>query len=553
MMQDRSKLDQLNAACPDWPVKFKEQYKANGYWQGDTFTDMFAEVCGRYGSKLALIDEHSSCSFRDLKTRSEQLANGFTRLGLSIGDTVVVQLLNRISFVETVLALIHIGVVPVLALPAHRQLEINEFCQFSNAKAYITADQHDGFDYRNLGHLLQARCSNLSHVVIDGQPLSDQVALEALFETQTSVLPIGPRSDDVAVFQISGGTTGIPKLIPRRHQEYLFNMRCAAQASGMNKDTVYLCALPVAHNFSFACPGIFGTLLSGGTVVFAPTADAATCGDLIAKHGVTITSVVPPIAIIWADQADPALFASLQVLQVGGAKLPVKTAYAIGPKLGVKLQQVFGMAEGLICYTDLDGTDQHICETQGVPMCEADEVRVVDEDGYCLANGSVGLIQTRGPYTMRGYYNAPDKNAVALTDDGYYVSGDLVIQQPDGTICVVGREKEQINRGGEKLSGEEIENLLIAHPTVKDAAVVGLPDDILGERICAFVIASDDKIKPLQLRRFLLEQGVAAFKMPDEFRPIAAFPTTGVGKVSKAQLRAELLKTANAMTTKESA
>jgi 2,3-dihydroxybenzoate-AMP ligase len=231
---------------------------------------------------------------------------------------------------------------------------------------------------------------------------------------------------------------------------------------------------------------------------------------------------------------------SLKVLQVGGAKLGSTVAARVGPVLGCRLQQVFGMAEGLVNYTRLDDPEELIVTTQGRPISPDDEVRVVDEDGLDVAPGETGQLLTRGPYTIRGYYKAEAHNARAFTPDGFYFTGDLVRMTPEGYLVVEGRAKDQINRGGDKVAAEEIENHLLAHPSVHNAAVVAIPDPFLGERTCAFIIPRDTPPPPAQLTAFLRSRGLAAYKIPDRIEFIDSFPQTGVGKVSKKELRGKL-------------
>ena len=527
--------DALQAECPDVPADLAETYRRAGYWQGETFGNALQALAHAHGDRPALTDDHGTCSFAGLAERVNGLARGLSMLGLTAGDIAVVQMPNRISFVETILAMAALGVVPVLALPAHRKLEIGQFCRFTRAKAYVAADVIDGFDYRDLAQELRWDMPHLAHVIIDGQPRPGQMSLGSL-RTDPGPLPHRAAPGDVAVFQISGGTTGVPKLIPRRHQEYLYNMRQCAAQSGLGPDSVFLCVLPIAHNFPLACPGIMGTLLSGGHAVLSQTVDAAENRALIRRHGVTFTALVPPLAMSWLDAAGEGP-TGLQLLQVGGARMAEQAALRVPEVLGCRLQQVYGMAEGLICFTPLDADHARVSRGECYPMSPGDEIRIVDPAGRPVDPGTPGLLQVRGPYTMRGYFRADDKNAEAFTDDGFYVPGDLVVGGADGSVTVVGRLKDQINRGGEKLSGEELENALIAHDAVIDAAVVGLPDPMLGERICAFVLTRAADLRPLALKRFLRARGVAAFKLPDEIRFPQAFPETGVGKVNKVMLR----------------
>jgi len=157
-----------------------------------------------------------------------------------------------------------------------------------------------------------------------------------------------------------------------------------------------------------------------------------------------------------------------------------------------------------------------------------------------VAPGSLGQLLTRGPYTLRAYYRADEHNAKAFTADGFYLTGDLVRATPTGHLVVDGRVKDTINRGGEKVSAEEVENHLIAHPAVHDVALVAMPDDLLGERTCAYVLPRGGPPTLAELKAFLRERGVADFKLPDRLEVVAEFPYTAVGKVSKKELTARL-------------
>lgn len=323
-------------------------------------------------------------------------------------------------------------------------------------------------------------------------------------------------------------------------------MRASAEICRCDADTVYLVVLPVAHNFPMSSPGILGVLHAGGRIVLAPRPNPSTVFPIVAAEAVTFTAVVPPLAAVWVQAAGRTThdLSSLQVLQVGGAKCNVELARRIGPALGVRLQQVFGMAEGLVNYTRLDDPDELVLTTQGRPISPADEIRVVDPEDpaeHDVAPGEIGLLLTRGPYTIRGYYNAAEHNATAFDAAGFYRTGDLVRRTPDGYLVVTGRVKDQINRGGEKVAAEEIENHLLAHPAVLDAVVVALPDAYLGERSCAFVrLAEDRTATGAELRRFVRSRGVAAIAVPDRVRIVTDFPATGVGKTSRKDLRATI-------------
>ncbi|WP_081803608.1 (2,3-dihydroxybenzoyl)adenylate synthase [Halotalea alkalilenta] len=536
--------DDVSALCPDWPEEFVERYVAAGYWRGETFGGFLRERAADQGARIAVVDGETRLSYRELDARVDRCALGLYRLGIQKGDRVVLQLPNRAEFIIACFALFRLGALPVFSLPAHRRNELEHFCRFSGARALITVDRFEGFDHRALARETQAAVPTLEHLVICGDA-QELVAFDDLLATapEADELPAPPHSRELAFFQLSGGTTGLSKLIPRRHDDYIYSLRGSNELCGIDADSVYLVSLPIAHNFPMSSPGFLGVLYAGGQVVLAPRPSPDVCFPLIERERVTITALVPPLALIWLEAASRGVeqLASLEVLQVGGAKLVSEAARRVRPTLGCTLQQVFGMAEGLVNYTRLDDPEELIIHTQGRPISPLDEVRIVDDQDRDLPPGQAGHLITRGPYTIRGYFNAPEVNAASFTADGFYRTGDIAVRTEQGDLIVEGREKDQINRGGEKIAMDEVENVLLAHPGVHDVAVVGMPDDYLGERSCAFVVARDGQaLNKRDLARFVRER-LAAYKVPDRFEFIDAFPQSGVGKVSRKVLR-ELLK-----------
>uniref|UniRef100_UPI000A870FC2 AMP-binding enzyme n=1 Tax=Streptomyces acidiscabies TaxID=42234 RepID=UPI000A870FC2 len=179
-------------------------------------------------------------------------------------------------------------------------------------------------------------------------------------------------------------------------------------------------------------------------------------------------------------------------------------------------------------------------QTQGRPASPGDEIRVVDEDGAEVAAGEVGELLTRGPYTVAGYYAAPEADARAFTGDGFYRTGDLARVHPSGGLVVGGRIGDVINRGGEKISAGEVESLLGEHPLLRAVAAVAMPHTVWGQTVCVFAVPLDPEKQPtlLGLRRFLTERGIATFKLPEELRIVDALPMIGVGKINRVALRA---------------
>lgn len=523
-----------------WPAERAQRYRQAGYWRGETLPGFLRERAERYADDVAVVAGDVRLTYAQLWHEAGRIGAGLLARGLQPGDRVLLQLGNTASFISVACGLFRAGLIPVYALPAHRITELVHFAEKAEVSAYVTAALHEGFDHRELARALQAEVPGLHQVVIDGEA-AEFAALDTL-QGDRSMLPPDPDPQSVAFLQISGGSTGLSKLIPRTHDDYIYSFRASNELCGIDRDSVYLVALPAAHNFPMSSPGFLGALYAGARVVMSPGPGPDAAFPLIAREKVTCCGLVPPLALLWAQAAASRSedLSSLEVLQVGGAKLVPEAARRVVDGLGCTLQQVFGMAEGLVNYTRLDDPLALVVACQGRPISPDDEVRVVDDHDQPVAEGEIGHLITRGPYTINGYHNDPVANARAFTDDGFYRTGDRVQQLPGGYLVVQGRAGDHINRAGEKISAEEIEDHLLAHPAVFDAAVVSIPDEYLGERSCAFVIAHGEPIKAPALKAWMRTRGLAAFKVPDQVLFVDSFDTTAVGKISRRELRAQL-------------
>ncbi|MEE3850351.1 AMP-binding protein [Gordonia sp. LSe1-13] len=518
-----------------WPPEYADRYRALGLWTGETFDDILRRRAAdsAVGSRVAVVDIHRKLTYAELDERVDRLAAGLHGLGLQPDDRVLLQIPNRVAYVETVFALFRARLVPVFGLPAHREAELVGIARSAGAVAIVSPATHDGFDHRALAETVAAQVESV-------RTLIDVDDLESLFAE-----PIdhgSADSSDLAFLQLSGGSTGIPKLIPRTHDDYLYSVRRSNEVCAVTDQTVYLATLPVAHNFPMSSPGILGAMYAGGTVVLTESPTPSVAWQLVERERVTMTGLVPPLARLWTETAERGAefdISSLETVQVGGARCPDELAARIGPALGVRLQQVFGMAEGLVCYTRLDDPLDEVCTTQGAPMSDQDQLRLVDENGDPVTSGP-GFLETQGPYTIRGYWQGAGADSFA--PDGWYRTGDVVEFSDRGNLVVRGRGGDRVNRGGEKVSAEQLEEQLLTHPGVRDAIVVAVADAYLGERTCAYVIPADPEDPPnlAGIRRFVRAGGLAEWKLPDTVKVIEEFPETGVGKVSRKKLRALL-------------
>ncbi|CAI1795498.1 (2,3-dihydroxybenzoyl)adenylate synthase [Serratia plymuthica] len=523
-----------------WPEALARRYRERGYWTDRPLTDIIARQAKN--DAVALIDPQRSLSYRRLNQLSDRLAAALQRRGLHSGDTALVQLGNVVEFYVAFFALLKIGVVPVNALFSHQRNELKAYAAQIKPALLIADRQHGLFGNDEFLTAFRAENPSLRVVGLRSQAEGEQSLAAWLEEDAEDFIATPTPADQVAFFQLSGGSTGTPKLIPRTHNDYYYSIRRSVEICHFDAHTRYLCALPVAHNYPMSSPGVLGVFYGAGLVVFASDPDAGQCFRLIEQHQINVTALVPPAVTLWLQAIEEwggQPLASLKLLQVGGAKLSETLAARIPAEIGCQLQQVFGMAEGLVNYTRLDDDDRHILTTQGCPMSPDDELWVADDEGNPLPVGQTGRLMTRGPYTFRGYYQSPEHNAAAFDKDGFYCSGDLISLTEEGYVKVEGRQKDQINRGGEKIAAEEIENLLLRHPEVINAALVSMPDELMGEKSCAFIIAAS-ALKPVVLRRHLRAEGVAEFKLPDRFIQVDTLPLTPVGKVDKKRLRQRL-------------
>lgn len=516
-----------------WPDEFARRYREKGYWQDLPLTEILTRHAD--SDALAIIDGERRITYRQFQQAVNNLASALQAQGIQRGETALVQLGNVAEFYITFFALLQVGVAPVNALFSHQRSELNAYASQIEPALLIADRAHGLFAGDDFLNTFVDQHRSVRVVLLRGEGLETAIARPA-----DNFIPSPTPADEVAFFQLSGGSTGTPKLIPRTHNDYYYSIRRSNEICGITADTRYLNALPAAHNFAMSSPGSLGIFMAGGCVVLANDPSATLCFPLIKQHQITVTSLVPPAVSLWlqaiAEGAGNAQLASLQLLQVGGARLSATLAARIPAEMGCQLQQVFGMAEGLVNYTALDDAPERIMNTQGRPMCPDDEVWVADEHGNPLPRGEVGRLMTRGPYTFRGYYKSPEHNASAFDADGFYCSGDLIAIDEQGYITVQGREKDQINRGGEKIAAEEVENLLLRHEAVIHAALVSMEDSLLGEKSCAYLVVKQP-LRAVEVRRFLREQGVAEFKLPDRVECLEALPLTPVGKVDKKQLR----------------
>jgi mycobactin salicyl-AMP ligase len=527
---------QLEGFVP-FPPDRAAYYRAAGYWTDRTVDSMLSDAAQNWSTHVAVVDADGPqrLTFAQLDERADRGAAGLAELGIAAGDRVLLQLPNGCEFAVALFALLRVGAIPVMCLTGHRSAELGHFAAVSEATALLIPDSASGFDYHPMAQELSRDHPRLRHVIVDGDPGPFTSWSQVCAASAEGPGPHNPDPESPALLLVSGGTTGTPKLIPRTHNDYVYNATASAELCKLTGDDVYMAALPAAHNFPLACPGLLGAIAVGAPTVFLSNPSPESAFGAIARHGVTVTALVPALANLWAQATEwePEAPTSLRLLQVGGAKLEANDAQRVRETLTPGLQQVFGMAEGLLNYTRLGDPPNVVDHTQGRPLCVDDELRIVDDAGQPAAFGTEGELLVRGPYTFNGYFRAEGANARCFDAEGFYRSGDLVRQHPDGNLEVTGRVKDVIHRGGETIPAADLEEHLRTHPAISSAAAVALPDPYLGEKICAAVVFSGSPVTLTELNAYLDQRGVARHARPDVLSAMASLPTTPVGKIDK--------------------
>jgi len=528
-----------------FPPEFAKRYREKGYWRDKSLAEEFAPIFKQYAGRTAFIDGDSPFTYAEVDRVSGRLALNLLDAGLAPLDRVVVQLPNVIEFVFLYFALQKIGCIPIAALATHRYLEVSQFAKLSGASACVTPNRYGDFDFTEMVGRVRKEVPSVKLGIVFGDTPEGFISLADLISrpARTPAEELGKlRIDpgDPAIFQLSGGTTGVPKLIPRTHNDYAYNSKIAAEVCEVTGDSVLLLALPIAHNLPLACPGLQGYMFSGAKVVLSASTRPEDLFGLIQRHRVTHLKVVPALLIRLIN--DPAIgkydLSSLRVIQSGGQRMQPEVRLRAKQLISsATVQENFGMSEGMLFFVRLDDPEDVRLETCGRPLSPDDEVKLVDDEGREVAPGEVGELTCRGPYTLRGYFGVPEYNARQFTPNGFYRSGDLMRLHPSGNYVVEGRKKDLINRGGEKISAEEIENLILSHPSVQNIACVPMPDPHLGEKMCACVILKKGCALTLkELIAFLMGKEIAKFKLPERLEVFPDFPVSTFGKVSKKAL-----------------
>jgi 2,3-dihydroxybenzoate-AMP ligase len=531
-----------------YPRATARRYREEGLWGTDPIATQFRRVAQLHPERDAVVALNGRLTYRELDQRTDQLAAGLAGCGLRPGAPVLFQVTNRLESVIAWYGVLKAGLIPVATLAAHRGHEIGEISRRVGAVAHLVEAGLRGFDLVGFAQVQQRDHPTLRHVLVIGDDPRGE-ALDALghdidpAEARALVEKIqaGIDADAVAVFQLSGGTTGVPKVIPRLHAEYWYNGAEYARSWGWTSDTRVAHLIPIIHNAGIVCAVHASHSVGACLVLSSPDLDEAL--PLMAREGAThVLLGHGHYRAVDHPDFDAATTALTQVV-LSGAKVPPALFDEL-ERRGLWSGQLFGMGEGLLVTTRPGAPRTARSTTVGTPLSPLDEVRVLAPDTETeVPPGEVGELCCAGPYTLRGYYDAEEHNARAFTSDGFYRTGDLaalVLIEGDQYLSIEGRIKDLINRGGEKINAEEVELLLLRHPRVTAAAAVAMPDPRLGERTCAYVVVNGPELTLTGVQQHFAEHDVAKFKWPERIEHLSEIPRTLVGKTDKKLLTARI-------------
>lgn len=527
-------------------VEEKERHCRSGAWIWSTLGDALRAAAAEAPEKIFIATGDAEWTFATLDRASESIAASLIDMGVVPGSRAIFQAGSVVELVSALFGCFKAGVVPVCTLPQYRELEIGQLIKLSGATAYfVQTDFSPNFDLMAFAGRMRLENPPLAKLVVlrgeaaDGEfSLAEMAARYPLGVARARTMVIDPQPGDVATFQLSGGSTGIPKIIPRMHAEYLGQAAAWNARHRLTGADTALWTLPMIHNAGMILM-LMPSLLQRRKLVMLPRFDLDEFLQAIERHRVTYTGSIGPVAPRVIEYRDVATrdLSSLRMF------FTLSRAEALEAHTGIPSQQMYGITEGMLMASLPDSPAALRHGTMGWPTGIGDEVRLLEPGtDREIGPGQVGELCFRGPHTLKAYFNNPDATRESATADGFFRSGDLVRRLvADGQEGYVfeGRLKDNINRGGEKFGAEEVEAIIVRHPDVNDAKVVAMPDPMLGERACAFVIVKEGSPAPTiaSLGAFLQKEGLAKFKLPERIEIVTEFPVTRVGKIDKQAMR----------------
>jgi len=526
-----------------------EKYNRLRWWRGITFGDLLDKAADLYPNKEALVDNTSRFTYSQLREKANRLAISFMELGIKPQERVILQLPNWSEYVCAYFAIQKIGAIAIPSIARHAQTEIAHLGYITGATTWVVPEKFRKTDYLPIIDYVVKTNPDLRRVILVRSKDNRRfLNLEKLIErgdlSEANLQKLADRRPDpmeVAHLAPTGGTTGIPKVAPRTHNDYICRTEYLARAWELCSSDRCLAVIPIGHDACFSilvCPTIF----SCGKVVMLDSTEPADILETIQKEQITIVAGVPPLYRMLVDFEDLKRYdvSSLQRIYCGGQATPAELVKDVIERLGCKFINAYGGTEGMSTMTRLDYDPAIIHTTVGKPTCPYSTYKVIDGKEKELPPNTVGELAVKGPDVFSGYFNSLEENEKTFTEDGFFRSGDQARIDESGNVTITGRLKDIVKRGGENISPVEIEGLIITHPGVEAVAVVGMPDKDMGERVCAYVQPKPGvKLNFEEIISFLKGKGASVLQLPERIEFIASMPLINV-KIDKEVLREDI-------------
>jgi fatty-acyl-CoA synthase len=521
--------------------------------QGSILTagDVLERAARLWPNREALVVEDIRLTYTQLNQMSNRLANGLAHLGIAQGDKVAVMLPNWPEFVGAYYALAKMGAVIVPMNTRFRRREVEHIVSQTEASALIIADSFLDFDYVDLLAELWPHLPSLSHVIVKGEKLApnmlafDDVTARGDGRAPGEIDPtLSLTADDVLAICYTSGTTGQAKGAILSHEVPFLSASTYNEVMGVTEEDTILITLAVSQIPVFGA-FVLASALGGMRAVLLPRFKPDAALKLVEKEKVTYLIGVPTMWVQELAQLDVADYdlSSLRVGFAAGAPCPPEVVQAVQSRMGCTLHIAYGMTETSGYGTMVRSEDslEKRAHTTGRALPDI-ELKIVDEERNPVPVGQRGEVALRGRALMKGYYKQPEANAQAMDADGWFYTGDLGIVDEEGFLQIVGRRTDMILRGGYNVYAAEVESCLLSHPDVSNAAVIGLPDPVLGETVHAFVIPGAGASLTVQALVTYCRQEMASYKVPDQIMFVSELPLSSLGKVQKFVLKEKMLR-----------
>jgi fatty-acyl-CoA synthase len=540
-----------------------------------TLGELLRDVARRLPAKEAVVysvypelglDVRWTYSVLDRKV--DDVARGLLAMGIEKGDKIAVWSSNVPEWILLMFATARIGAVLVTVNTNSTPRELEYVLKQSDSQALFLMPKYRAMDYverfetvvpdlhaQRPGRLEIPHLPELRGAVIMNSPgrtrsgywlFEDIVAMgQEIPEAELTRVAAEVSTTDPVMIQYTSGTTGFPKGAMLSHRGILNNPRIWCLVLGLSETSVYVNTMPFFHTGGCVL-GIIGPVSVGATVVPLIEFDPKKVLEAIHKERATFGVSVPTMLLGYLGHPERQHYdlSSLEVFVSGGTNVPLEMSRRVKNELGANVLVVYGLTEAspVITQALLDDPPEYQFGTVGRPIPHV-EVKLIEPGGAeTVAIGEVGEICARGFGTMLGYYKMPDKTRESIDDDGWLHTGDLGVMNAEGYINIVGRTKDMIIRGGENIYPREIEELLMRHPKIEDAYVIGVPDFKWGEQVCAVVKPRAGMVlTPREIHEFL-GPVLAHHKIPRYVQLVDEFPLTGSGKVQKFRLREHMIE-----------